>query len=87
MRTTLTIDQDNAVRLENLRKQRDSKLKDVVNDALRRGLDQIETSSKRAPFHIKPVDLGAPRFRNPEELKELIAQLDEEEDLRKLGLE
>jgi len=86
MRTTLTIDGDNAVRLERLRKQRDAKLKDIVNDALRRGLDQLEApAKKREPFRTKPVDLGKPLFRNPEELKELIAELDEEEDLRKLG--
>ena len=38
MRTTLTIEDDVAVRLERLRRERDTNLKDVVNDALRQGL-------------------------------------------------
>jgi hypothetical protein len=59
MRTTLTIDDDVAVRLERVRRQRDANLKDVVNDALRRGLDSIETPPKpRKPFRMKTFDGG-----------------------------
>jgi hypothetical protein len=59
MRTTLTIDDDVAVRLERLRRERDANLKDVVNDALRRGLDSIETPAKpRKPFRMKTFDCG-----------------------------
>lgn len=61
MRTTLTIDDDVAVRLERLRRERDAKLKDVVNDALRRGLDSIEAPAKpRKPFRTKTFDCGEP---------------------------
>jgi Ribbon-helix-helix protein, copG family len=38
MRTTLTLDDDVAAALERLRKSRDASLKDLVNEALRRGL-------------------------------------------------
>jgi hypothetical protein len=87
MRTTLTLDDDNAVRLERLRKHRDASLKETVNDVIRRGLDTVEApAKKRVPFKLKPVDLGEPLFNSAAELKELIARLDEEEDLRKLGL-
>jgi hypothetical protein len=59
MRTTLTIDDDIAVRLERLRRERDANLKDVVNDALRRGLDNIEAPTKpRRPFRMKTYDMG-----------------------------
>ena len=37
MRTTLTLDEDVAAILERLRKSRDTSLKDLVNEALRRG--------------------------------------------------
>src|SRR5713101_2905138 len=47
MRTTLTIDNDVAVELERLRRVRDASLKDVVNDALRRGLREMAASPKR----------------------------------------
>ena len=59
MRTTLTIDDDVAARLERLRRERDANLKDVVNDALRRGLDSIETRTKpRKPFRTRTYDVG-----------------------------
>ena len=58
-RTTLTLDDDVAARLERLRRQRDANLKDVVNDALRRGLESIEAPSKpRRPFRTKTYDMG-----------------------------
>jgi len=38
MRTTLTLDDDVTVQLERLRRARDASLKDLVNEALRRGL-------------------------------------------------
>jgi hypothetical protein len=61
MRTTLTIDDDVAVRLERLRRERDANLKDVVNDALRRGLDHIEARPKpRKPFRTETYDAGEP---------------------------
>jgi hypothetical protein len=83
MRTTLTIDDDNAVRLERLRKERDASLKDVVNDAIRRGLDALDAPAKaREPFKIPVLDLGPALIADP---KEALRLLDEEDDLRKLG--
>jgi hypothetical protein len=59
MRTTLTLDDDNAVRLERLRKQRDLSLKDVVNDAIRLGLNEMDTPpKKREPFRTSVFDPG-----------------------------
>jgi hypothetical protein len=86
MRTTLTLDDDNAVRLERLCRERDLSLKEVVNDAIRRGLDAVvQPSVPRKPFRTTVFDGGEPLFRSPRELKDFIAQLDEEEQLRKLG--
>ena len=42
MRTTLTLDDDVAIRLEKLRDERNESFKALVNDALRRGLDALE---------------------------------------------
>lgn len=59
MRTTLTLDEDVAVQLERLRKARDTTLKDVVNDALRRGLrDMAAPPVPRKPFRIRVFDGG-----------------------------
>jgi hypothetical protein len=50
MRTTLTIEDDIAVELERLRRERDRTLKDVINDALRRGLREMRAGPERKPF-------------------------------------
>jgi Ribbon-helix-helix protein, copG family len=59
MRTTLTLDDDVAATLERLRKTRDASLKELVNDALRRGLKEMTTGKKqRRPFRTRSVSLG-----------------------------
>lgn len=85
MRTTLTLDDDNAVRLERLRKRRDGKLKEIVNDAIRRGLDSLEAPPpKREPFRTQAVDLGEFLFPS---VKDALQALDEDYDRKKLGSE
>ena len=56
MRTTLTIDDDVAVMLERLRRQRDGRFKDVVNETLRGGLQKRSVQPK--PYRLKTVSLG-----------------------------
>ena len=58
MRTTLTIEDDVAVELERLRRERDRTLKDVVNDALRRGMREMRVRPERKPFHTTGYDMG-----------------------------
>ena len=48
MKTTLTLDDDVAAALERVRRTRNASLKDVVNDALRRGLNDLSTALDRA---------------------------------------
>lgn len=87
LRATLTIEPDNAARLNRLRKERDLSFKEIVNNALREGLDKLENASRtRKPFRIRVFHGAKPRFNSPEELKELIDEIQWEEDKRKLGL-
>jgi hypothetical protein len=73
MRTTLTLDDDVAVQLERLRRARDVSLKDLVNDALRRGLrDMNAPPSKRKPFRTQAFNLG-PFLINIDNVAEAIA--------------
>jgi hypothetical protein len=59
MRTTLTIDDDVAAVLVRLRKARGAKLRDLINEALRRGLEDMSRRPKeRRPFRTRSVDLG-----------------------------
>jgi hypothetical protein len=61
MRTTLTIDNDVAVQLDRLRRARDASLKDLVNEALRRGLREMNAKPKaKKPFRTRTVSLGPP---------------------------
>ena len=48
MRITLRLDDDVAAALERVRRTRNASLKDVVNDALRRGLNDLSTALDQA---------------------------------------
>jgi hypothetical protein len=58
MRTTLSLDDDVAALLEQVRKATDATFKDVVNTALREGLARLSSPAESQPFHTQPVDLG-----------------------------
>ena len=88
-RNTLTIDDDNAIRLERLRKERDLSFKQIINDVIRRGLNEAEKPLRRdgKPLEM-PIFRGArANFQNTAELKELMYEIQLEEDRRKLGLD
>jgi predicted transcriptional regulator len=75
MRTTITLEKDVAARLERLRKTRP--FKDLVNDALRAGLDKIENGSlvSRDSYSITPVE-GHPRRTDLDNVAELLAEVE-----------
>ena len=74
MRTTLTLDDDVAAALERLRKNSDSGLKELVNDALRRGLKDMTARSKRIhTFRTKSVRLGQVRLASIDNIGEALA--------------
>ena len=59
MRTTLTIDDDVAAQLERLLKTRETTFRELINDALRRGLKQMTTPVRpRGRHRTKVVNLG-----------------------------
>ena len=60
MRTTLTLDDDVAAQINRLQRGRRASLKEIVNEALRRGLKQMNgRPQKREPFRTRTVSLGA----------------------------
>jgi hypothetical protein len=76
MRTTLTIDDDVAAQLERLRRGRDASLKDIVNDALRRGLrDMTARPKNREPFRTQTFNMGKPLI-NIDNVAEALACLE-----------
>lgn len=74
MRKTLTIDDDIAAVLERLCRARDASLKDVVNEALRRGLREMTSRPKRRePVRTKSVALGRFRIAGIDNISEALA--------------
>ena len=79
MRTTLTIDDDVAVQLERLRRKKDVSLKELINDALRRGLQDLSAPpKKRKPFRTKTHDAGPPLIDNIDNIGEILALIEGE---------
>ena len=79
MRTTLTIDDDVAVELERLQKSRDVSLKELVNDALRRGLrDMREPPKKRKAFRTRTYNSGKLLIENLDKTSEVLAIIEGE---------
>ncbi|MCC6697987.1 MAG: ribbon-helix-helix protein, CopG family [Candidatus Hydrogenedentes bacterium] len=74
MRTTLTLDDDVAAALERLRELRDQSFKDVVNEALRLGLQSMILPPKsREPFRTRAVELGRCRLNQLDSVSEALA--------------
>ena len=74
MRTTLTLDDDVVAALERLRKTRGASLKDLVNEALRRGLKEMNARPKpREPFRTQAVTLGHLRIGSIDNVAEALA--------------
>ena len=71
MRTTLSLDDDVAAQLEQLRRDDPRAFKDIVNDLLRRALSarDTETRGPRGPF-THTVDLGRPRLPDVDDVSE-----------------
>ena len=71
MRTTITLDDDVAARLKRL--SRGGRFKDLVNQALRRGLDRLESKEPRPGYRIRAVKLG-PKRADLDNVAEVLAE-------------
>jgi hypothetical protein len=79
MRTTLSLDDDVAALLERLRRERAESFKDLVNEALRRGLRQMSSRQpRRQQFRTRAVDLGRCRLGSVDNITEALAALEDE---------
>ena len=61
MRTTITLDDDVAAKLQSLSRRSGRAFREVVNDVLRRGLAPAPATAAREPFRVAARDLGALR--------------------------
>jgi hypothetical protein len=83
VRTTITLDDDLAIRLERHRSQHGESFKQALNEAVRAGLNQIESSAE-APREVrrtKPLALGRRLAGSIDDIGEVLA-IAEGEDYR-----
>lgn len=83
MRTTLTIDPDVARLLEDEVHRQRKPLKQVVNDALRRGLSPKPAGRKPAPYKVTGSIGGLQPGFDPLHLNRLVGELEDEEYIRR----
>jgi hypothetical protein len=77
MRTTLTLDEDVAARLQDLQRKNNLTFKDAVNLALRLGLEQrAERVQKRKPFKVTPKNMGLLPGLRYDNIGELLEQIE-----------
>ena len=79
MRTTLTLDEDVAQRTKKLAAKLKKPFKVVLNEALRKGLDQVEKPQKRRVYRTSPHEMGLREGLNIDNIQELLAQVEGED--------
>lgn len=72
MRTTLTLDDDVAARLERLRQRQRLPLKQIINRALREGLARLEEPHPPQRFRTRVRSLGRPLVGNLDNVAEVL---------------
>jgi hypothetical protein len=82
MRTTLTLEDSIATQLRRLAHNRQTSLKDTVNQALELGLRQMTASAAPKPYRTRARRLGAFRGIDPTRLGQID---DEASDLDRMG--
>jgi hypothetical protein len=79
MRTTLTLDDDVAARLEQVSRKRGEPLKVVVNAALREGLPALEGPTRTGtPFRTTGFDLGPSLVGSLDNVEEVLSRTEGE---------
>ena len=79
MRTTLTLDEDVAQRTKSLAAKLKKPFKIVLNEALRKGLDQIEKPQKRRNYRTIPHEMGLREGLSIDNIQELLTQVEGED--------
>lgn len=76
MRTTLTLDEDVASRLKSEARKSGRPFKQVVNEALRKGLAKRPAGEKIPPFKVKARSMGLYPGLNYDNIGELLEQIE-----------
>lgn len=79
MRTTLTLDKDVAEQAKRAVAKLRKPFKQVVNEALRLGLQQLQHPPRSKPYRYKPHNMGLRPGINLDNIQEVIAQIEGED--------
>lgn len=79
MRTTLNIDGDVLDRARDTARKLDKPFRAVINDALRKGLAQIEQPAKKRKYTTKSHRLGLKEGYDLNNIQELLSRIDGED--------
>ena len=79
MRTTLTLDDDVAALLKRIAAKEKGSFKELVNQALRRGLTMITVQPPRVPFHTTGFDLGPSLVGSLDNIEEVLSRVEGED--------
>ena len=81
MRTTVTLDPDVATELERIRRRRGGTFKQILNEALREGLNQLERPAAATAIRTRAVSLGRPLVGSLDDVAHVL-EVAEREDYR-----
>ena len=81
MRTTLTLDPDVSDRAHQAARQLGRPFKEVVNAALRVGLDHLAEPVRARPYRTRPTPMGLRRGFSYDNIGELLARIEGEDHL------
>ena len=79
MRTTLVLDDDLADSIRSLAERMNCSMREVVNRALRAGIDQVEKPAISKPYKTVPRPLGLKPGLSYDNVQELLDQIEAEE--------
>ena len=76
MRTTLTITDEIDARLRKIAQEQRRSYKEVVNEALTRGLDHIEVREPGSGYRVRATDFGFRPGVDPQKLNQLYDEVE-----------
>lgn len=79
MRTTLTLDEDVAQKTRELAAKNKKPFKVVINDVLRKGLEQMEKPMKRRRYRTHPHKMELREDYSLDNIQELLAHVEGED--------
>ena len=79
MRTTINLDEDVLQKSRELAARLNRPFRTIINEALRRGLPEVEKPTRQRPYKTKARPLGVRPGINLDNIHELIAQAEGED--------